>query len=183
MIMFYKHTHCVAYNEVMKRASAKRTVYIETSVLSYLTNRPSRDAIVLGRQLLTRQWWEDYRADYHLVASNFVLDEVSVGHPEPVARRLDAMRELDLLDHKIPEIETLANKLIAEKALPANAKLDALHIATSACHRVDYLASWNFSHIVNVQQMDNIEAICKAHGYPASRLVTLDQLMAQNLST
>lgn len=156
--------------------ASKPTVYIETSVVSYLTNRPSRDAIVLGRQLLTRQWWDERRGNYHLVVSDFVVDEVSDGHPEAVERRVAALQGLQLLDNKAPEIELLANTLIAEKALPVGAKLDALHIATCAYHAIRYLASWNFSHIVNVQQLDKIESICKAHGHAASRLVTLDQL-------
>jgi predicted nucleic acid-binding protein len=157
--------------------SSKPTAYIETSVISYLTNRPSRDAIVLGRQLLTRQWWEEHREHYSLVVSDFVVDEVSEGHPEAVARRLDALRNIQLIDNKAPDIEALANALIAEKALPSNAKLDALHIATCAYHAINYLASWNFSHIVNAQQLDKIEAICKSNGFPASRIVTLDQLI------
>lgn len=162
--------------DIQSRPS-KPTVYIETSVISYLTNRPSRDAIVLGRQLLTRQWWDDHREHYNLVVSEFVLDEVSEGHPEAVTRRLDALRNIQFIDNKAPDIEALANALIAEKALPSNAKLDALHIATCAYHAINYLASWNFSHIVNAQQLDKIEAICKANNYPASRLVTLDQLI------
>lgn len=155
----------------------KPTVYIETFVISYLTNRPSRDAIVLGRQLLTRQWWDERQENYHLVVSDFVVDEVSDGHPEAVARRLAALQGLQLLDNKAPEIERLASDLISQKGLPVGAKLDALHIATCAYHAIPYLASWNFSHIVNVQQLDKIEGICKARGYAASRLVTLDQLI------
>jgi predicted nucleic acid-binding protein len=159
------------------RGMIKPRVYVETSVISYLTNRPSRDAIVLGRQLLTRQWWEDHRERYHLLVSDFVVDEVSDGHPDAVARRLDALRGIELLDNTAAEIEQVANALITQKALPPSAKLDALHIAICAYHGVSYLASWNFSHIVNVQQLDKIETICNATGYPASRIVTLDQLV------
>jgi predicted nucleic acid-binding protein len=155
---------------------SKPRVYIETSVISYLTNRPSRDAIVLGRQLLTRQWWDEVSGKYHLLVSDFVVAEVSEGHPEAVQRRLEVIRRIDLIDHAAPQIEQLARALIAKKALPTSAKLDALHIATCAFHGVAYLASWNFSHIVNAQQLGKIEAICADNGYPASRLVTLDQL-------
>jgi predicted nucleic acid-binding protein len=162
---------------VKMSATSKPTVYIETSVISYLTNRPSRDAIVLGRQLFTRQWWDDHSSNFQLVVSDFVVDEASDGHPEAVARRLEALRNLKLIDNKAPEIESLANSLIRENALPSNAKLDALHIATCAYHALDYLASWNFSHIVNAQQLSKIEATCAGNGYPASRLVTLDQLI------
>lgn len=152
-------------------------VYVETSVISYLTNRPSRDAIVLGRQLLTRQWWDDHRAHYELLISDFVVQEVSDGHPDAVARRLEAIKGIELLNNSEPKIEQLAQALISEKALPPAAKLDALHIAVCAFHEVAYLASWNFSHIVNAQQLGKIEAVCAANGYPASRLVTLDQLI------
>jgi predicted nucleic acid-binding protein len=155
----------------------KPTVYVETSVISYLTNRPSLDAITLGRQLLTRQWWEERAGAYHCVISEFVIEEVSDGHPEAVARRLAALTGLDLIDGSAAPIEALAQKLISQKTLPPKAKLDALHIATCAFHGIDFLASWNFTHIVNAQHMQRIDDICKASGYQPSRLVTLDQLL------
>ena len=59
----------------------KRRVYIETSVVSYLASRPSRDVVVAGRQQLTHTWWEVRRSAFDLVSSQVVLDEVSAGDP------------------------------------------------------------------------------------------------------
>ena len=156
--------------------TTKPTVDIETSVISYLTNRPSTNAITLGRQLLTRQWWEAHKNKYDLSLSDDVLQELTAGNEVAVAKRVEAIDGIRELSCNDPAIERLAQTLIVKKGLPAKAKLDALHIATSAFHRIEYLASWNFTHIVNIHQMRKIQAICAEAGYPSAQLVTLDQL-------
>jgi predicted nucleic acid-binding protein len=160
----------------MMKTTTKPTIYVETSVISYLTNRPSTNAITLGRQLLTRQWWEAHRHKYDLSLSDYVLQELIAGDEAAVAKRVEAIDGIRELSSSDPAIEQLAQTLIAKKGLPAKAKLDALHIATSAVHRIEYLASWNFTHIVNIHQMRKIQAICADAGYPSAQLVTLDQL-------
>ena len=154
------------------------TVYLETSVISYLTNRPSTNAITLGRQLLTQQWWEERSAHYDLVISDFVIQEIRAGHPEAVARRVAAVQHLRILDSANPDIERLAIGLINSKAIPAHAELDALHIATCAVNQVQFLASWNFTHIVNAQQMQKIHIASLKLGFQCPQLITLDSLTA-----
>ncbi len=161
---------------VTHKKNTQPTVYIETSVISYLTNRPSTNAITLGRQLLTRQWWEERRHQYSLWVSAYVIQELTTGDVQAVQRRVEAIQGIPELLCDNATIEQLAQTLIWEKGLPANAKLDALHIATCAFHKVEYLASWNFTHIVNIHQMRKIQAICTEAGYPCAQLITLDQL-------
>ena len=59
----------------------KRRVYVETTIVSYLASRPSRDVIVAGRQQVTHRWWEVRRPEFDVVVSQVVLDEISAGDP------------------------------------------------------------------------------------------------------
>lgn len=69
----------------------KKTVYIETSIPSYLTARPSRDIRSAAWQLITARWWDEARLHYELFTSEFVLVEASAGDPEAAGRRLEAL--------------------------------------------------------------------------------------------
>lgn len=60
----------------------KPTVYIETTIISYLTARPSRDLIVAGHQQITAEWWEDVRPKVDCFVSPFVIQEASRGDSE-----------------------------------------------------------------------------------------------------
>ena len=71
------------------------TAYIETSVVGYLTARPSRDVVVAAYREVTREWWRDAAARFHLVASELVLAESRAGdrtRPEPDWTRSKALR-------------------------------------------------------------------------------------------
>ena len=70
--------------------SAKATVYIETSLVSYLTARPSRDLLVAAHQHLTAAWWDHQRHRYELFTSQVVLTEAGAGDPEAAQRHLAA---------------------------------------------------------------------------------------------
>jgi hypothetical protein len=61
----------------------KEKVYIETSVISYLTSRPSRDIVIAGHQQITQEWWQNYREKFTLVASQLVIQEASAGDLQP----------------------------------------------------------------------------------------------------
>ncbi len=65
----------------------KPGVYVETTILSYLAARPSRDVVTAGRQLTTQQWWENERRKYTLVGSSEVRDECEQGDPVVIERR------------------------------------------------------------------------------------------------
>ncbi len=76
----------------------KNSVYLETSFISYLTNRPSRDIVTAGHQVITRDWWETRRGHFELFASEVVKDEVSQGAPDAAAARLTALEGIRFLD-------------------------------------------------------------------------------------
>jgi hypothetical protein len=116
--------------------SAKATVYIETSIVSYLTARPSRDLLVAAHQHLTAAWWDHQRPRYELFTSQVVLTEADAGDPEAAQRRLTALEPLPLLDVTDAAI-ALAATLITGQALPAQAAQDALHLAIACVHGME----------------------------------------------
>jgi predicted nucleic acid-binding protein len=126
----------------------KKTVYIETSIPSYLTARPSRDIRAAAWQQITSQWWDEARHDYELFTSELVVVEASAGDPAAAARRLQALQGVAELQID-REVQELAEALIAKGGVPAGAEADALHIAVATVHRIDYLLTWNFRHIDN----------------------------------
>ncbi len=142
----------------------KESVYIETSIPSYLTARPSRDVRAAAWQQITSQWWDEARADYELFISELVIVEVSAGNPEAAARRLEALQGIAELPID-EEVQELAEQLISKGGIPSDAEADALHIAVAAVHRVDYLLTWNFRHIDSAAKKPIIRSICTAAGY------------------
>ena len=123
-------------------------VHIETSIVSYLRQKPSSQVVTAARQLLTHQWWNHERENYQLVVSQYVIDEASAGDPTLATERLQALDGIPLLPHD-PEVPRIATEIMAIGVLPPKAQVDALHIATVAHHRVQYLLTWNCKHIAN----------------------------------
>ena len=141
----------------------KPTVYVETSIVSYLTAVASRDVVLLAHQELTRTWWAA-RDEFSVFASRFVHDEASAGDASAAQRRLDALRGIPLLGITEDAIH-LASRLVSDGGLPAKARVDALHVAVATVHGMDYLLTWNCNHIANASLRSKIEAICKASGF------------------
>lgn len=157
----------------------KPTLYVETSIVSYLTARRSRDIITAARQEITREWWNARRMNFQLYTSEFVIEEAEEGHPEAARRRLDALAEAEELDLH-DEARPLARKLVEEGPLPAKAALDALHIAVSATSGMDYLLTWNMTHIANAAIRDQIEEICRSIEYDPPIMCTPEELMEES---
>jgi predicted nucleic acid-binding protein len=146
-------------------------VYIETSVISYLTARPSKDSIIAGHQDLTRAWWETKAAELQLCYSAVVWEEACDGDPVAAQQRLDQLKNLT----EVPvghESTVLADKLIRASALPKKALADAMHVAVCAVNGIDVLVTWNCRHIANVHTLDVIEQTCREAGYGPPRICT-----------
>jgi hypothetical protein len=156
----------------------RRTVYIETSIFSYLAGRPSRDLVVAARQQVTHTWWHTRRAAFDLYVSQVVLDEVNAGDPEPAQRRAALATELPILDIS-PDVADLAAALIKGVPLPPKAGADAVHIAVASYHQVDFLLTWNLAHIANAELRPTIERVCRKRGYSPPILCTPDELMGE----
>jgi len=96
------------------------TLYVETSIISYLRQRPSSQVVMAARQLLTHRWWNEERANYELVTSEFVIDEASAGDPELAQERLDALKGIPLLTFE-PQIEIISDEIMDRAILPPKA--------------------------------------------------------------
>ena len=154
----------------------KPKVYLETTIPSYLTSRPSRDLVTAAHQQITREWWDTRRHDFDLFVSQMVIDEASAGDPEATTRRLDVLASLPLLD---PQAEgtALAQMLIDHIPLPARAAADALHIAIAVVNGMDYLLTWNCTHIANAALRGRIEAACRSRGFSVPIICTPEELL------
>jgi predicted nucleic acid-binding protein len=156
----------------------KKTVYIETSIPSYLTARPSRDIRAAAWQQITAQWWDEARADYDLFISELVIVEASAGDPEAAGRRLEALQGIAELPID-QEVQELAGMLISKGGIPTGAEADALHIAVAAVHRMDYLITWNFRHIDNAATKPIIRSICASAGYSCPEICAPVELLPE----
>jgi len=157
----------------------KPTVYVETTVIGYLTSRLRGNSIVAGHQHTTRDWWQTAADRFELVASELVVQECSSGDRTAVEERMEALAEITLL-RTTPDAEQLAEALVAGHAVPESYPEDALHIALAVVNGVQYLVSWNFRHIVNAVVRSTIERICREAGYEPPTICTPEELMGTN---
>ena len=153
----------------------KPRVYIETTFVSYLMARPSRDVVIAGHQQSTHEWWDQSRTNYELCVSALVLQEAGAGDPEAAQERLDVLATMTLLE-TTEEATALAKELIRGGALPSKAAADALHIAIAATQGIPFLLTWNCRHMANATMRSVIESICSAKGYNAPIICTPEEL-------
>ena len=126
----------------------KPKIYLETSVVSYLTARGSRDLLMMAHQQITREWWEQQRPHYALFVSDLVYLEAERGDSEAAKRRIEVIEGCGILE-ETDEVRDLAEMYIEEIPLLKRAGADALHMAMAAWHEMDYLLTWNCRHIAN----------------------------------
>ncbi len=154
----------------------KPSVYVETTIVSYLTARPSPSLFTAACQQITRDWWEDRRTGFDLFTSEVVLWEAKDGDPDAVARRLAILQgivEVILTD----KVRELARTFLAERAVPPKAQVDALHIAAAAVHGIDYLLTWNCRHINNPELKPAIRRVCESTGAFCPEICTPIEIM------
>jgi predicted nucleic acid-binding protein len=152
----------------------KPRVYLETTIPSYLTAWPSRDLFRAAQQQMTQEWW-GRRANFDLFISPLVLVECQAGDPVAAADRLAAIAGLPLLD-QTDAVTALAQELTKTVPIPARAAADAVHIATAAVHGMQYLLTWNCTHIANVVLRTRIEAACRSVGCEPPLICTPPEL-------
>lgn len=158
------------YSLYMKR------IYIETSIISFLTARPSANMHAESKRQITVDWWHNHRNSYRLFASPLVIQEASAGNSEASEKRLNILKKIPLLEISNVTIK-LAQYLISSNAVPQKAKEDALHIAVAAVYSVDYLLTWNCRHIDNAIRKPLIRHLCMEFGYPCAEICTPEELM------
>jgi hypothetical protein len=154
------------------------TVYLETSIISYLTGRATHNVVITAHQQLTWRWWDTQRQQFELFISPLVLQEAAAGNPTMAARRLEMTRGLPVLA-ATAEATTVAEQLVRSGPLPKKAEVDALHIGIAAVHGMEYMLTWNCKHIANARMRTQIEAICRDLGYEPPIMCTPEELMEE----
>ena len=151
-------------------------VYIETTVVSYLTARASRDVIIAGHQQVTHEWWDTRRSDYELCVSQLVLDEAGAGDLQAAQERLALLHPMLVLETTEAALD-IAKGLIHAGALPTKAADDALHIAIAASKAIPFLLTWNCRHLANAAMRPVIEEVCSTSGFRAPIICTPEELL------
>ena len=165
-------------NDIRVLKAMKPNVYIETSVVSYYTSRPSRDLVTAARQQVTRDWWEDSRSHFEAYISPLVLEEAADGDTSAAQDRLDALAGMPVLQIT-DEAESLAVAMIKAGSIPQENSEDALHIALATVNGMDFLITWNFTHINNAIMKKAIIRVIEDYGYECPVICSPDELIGE----
>jgi hypothetical protein len=151
-------------------------VYLETSIVSYYTARPSRDLIIAARQEITHEIWPVLQDNYEIYISALVIQEASRGDKEAVKRRLHEVSHIPIL--KITQnVQEVARSLISDNAVSPEFEEDALHIAVACINGMDFLLTWNFSHINNAFKKTKIIKAIEKQGFIPPEICSPDEFL------
>jgi hypothetical protein len=150
--------------------------YLDTSVISYVTNWLSRDIVTLAHQQITRDWWQTHRGKFDLHVSELVVFEAGRGDAAAAQARLDLIQGLPVLQINAAA-RSLAESIFRSTTLPDKATADALHIALAAVNGMDFLVTWNCAHIANGVVLKIVNAVCRENGYDPPIVCTPEELM------
>jgi hypothetical protein len=151
------------------------SVYLETTIPSYLTAWRSPEVIMAARQEITRNWWDHRRTDFDLFVSQLVWEEASSGDADAAARRIAILQDIPLIE-AVAGTEELIDALMLQLSLPPRAAADAVHIALSIVNGMDFLLTWNCTHIANAANRPIIESVCDSLGYATPIICTPEEL-------
>lgn len=151
------------------------SVYVETSVISYLAARQSQDVVVAARQAITRNWWQETRQRFEVYLSTLVIAEAGAGDSDAAAQRTQAMSGIPVLE-LTDSAQALAKQLIEQGLIPKASVEDSLHIALATVHGMDYLLTWNFRHINNAAMKTRIAVAVEAAGYECPVICSPEEL-------
>ncbi|NEP84404.1 MAG: type II toxin-antitoxin system VapC family toxin [Okeania sp. SIO3C4] len=156
-----------------------KTLYLETSVIGYLTARPSQNLIVAANMTVTREWWDTCRDNFEIYVSETVLNEIAKGDPEMAQKRIEVITNLPFLFAN-ETVTNLTEQFLQQTNLPPKASDDALHIALATVYSLDYLLTWNCRHIANPNIQRKLSEISTNFGYQLPILCTPYQLARKN---
>ncbi len=157
----------------------KPTLYLETTIPSYLKAKQSRDIIQTARQQITSAWWDNRLNDFEIFISQIVIDEASEGDTVASRKRLEAIETFPLLEIT-EEVVDLAEKIIIEKIIPEKAVRDALHIAVATSNEISFLLSWNCKHIANAGIIKRLRKTVTDEGFELPVICTPEELLERS---
>ena len=154
----------------------KRKIYIETSVVSYYTGRASRDIVIAGHQQTTQEFWPLLSQELLPHVSALVIKEAGKGDSDQARKRLDAISSFAVLA-TTPDAERLASDILKCHGIAAEYPEDALHIAIAAIAGMDFIVTWNFTHINNPFTKMMIRQAVENAGYECPEIVSPDAFL------
>lgn len=157
----------------------KPLLYIETSVVSYLTGRPSQNTIVAGHQVATQKLWAVLSDNFSPYISDLLLQEAGQGEAGQTRIRLDAVKDFPVLDVD-SEVERIAKLLLESKAVPEKCPEDAVHIAVASVNSIELIVTWNFKHINNPVMKKKMREVLANAGYVLPEICSPDELLEIN---
>jgi hypothetical protein len=156
----------------------KPKVYVETSVVSYYTGRASRDVVIAGRQQSTQEFWSMLSSELSPYVSALVAKEVDKGASELAGKRQDTIASFPVL-RTTPQAEQLASAILDGHGIPEEYPEDALHIAVAVVAGMDFIVTWNFSHINNPFTKMMIRHVVENAGYECPEIVSPDAFLGE----
>jgi hypothetical protein len=157
---------------------AKSTLYLETTIPSYYTARVSQNLIVAAHQAITMEWWQHEAEKYDIYISQFVLDEAEAGDPDAAQRRLTFLSSFPLLE-VTDEVLSLTETIIKTQVFPVKAIRDISHIAVASVHGIEYLLTWNCTHINHATTKEKVRIVCEQEGWTFPIICTPEELMEE----
>lgn len=154
----------------------KESIYVETTVVSYYTSKPSRDIIVLAHQEISRQWWPKAIKRFDVFISEVVIEEAKMGDPDAAKRRLEELKHFPHLKLN-DEVEKMAQVYIEKLNIPQKALRDAAHLSIASVHNIDYLVTWNCTHLANGEIIKRLIDINNSYGIKTPIICTPEELM------
>lgn len=154
----------------------KPSVYIETTVAGYYVSRESRDVVVLAHQQITRAWWRGRTGDFRCFVSPVVLEEARAGDPEQARLRLEAIDPFEVLEAN-ERVEALAARYVADLNIPGRAIRDAAHLAFACAYEIDFLLTWNCTHLANGQVIRRLARLNAVAGISMPTICTPEELL------
>jgi predicted nucleic acid-binding protein len=151
-------------------------IYLETTVVSYLSARSSRDLVVVAHQEITKDWWEQQRSNYEIFVSDLVYLEAERGDSQASHQRIELIKSFKILANTA-ETQTLAEQYVREIPLPAKAAADAIHLAIATQYHMDYLLTWNCRHIANGVVRRRLDEINRGLGIFSPTICTPEELL------
>lgn len=152
------------------------SVYLETTIPSYLAAFPSRDLIIAAHQQITHDWWRSAADRFDLYISEAVIDEIQAGDPDASARRLKIVNGLPILEFT-DDIAALVESYEEPLGLVGRARADLVHIAFAVGYEMDYLVTWNCRHIANGEMIRKLADANAELGRSTPVIVTPEELL------
>lgn len=143
----------------MSNSSGKDRIYTDTSVLGGCMDDEFSE--------WSKKLVGEFRSGEKIAVVSDVMEDELLDAPDEISEILFSIPD-EQLEHVqfTQECEELANKYLEEEVVGKGNIRDAQHIAIATVNRVDYLVSWNFRDIVNVDRINGYNGVNLKTGYP-----------------